>query len=88
MPRFFGVKRPCIEQYYFEQFNRPNVDIVDIQNNSIKGFDETEIKMKDATHYGFEVIAVATGFVFLSRDKDIVTGAMTQLWLESINETN
>ncbi|KAI0977108.1 hypothetical protein F4678DRAFT_411862 [Xylaria arbuscula] len=80
MPHFFGIKRPCLELNYYEQFNRPGVDIVDIQNNAIKEFDETGIVLDDGTHYDFDVIAVATGF-------DVATGVMTQLGLESINET-
>ncbi|TRX91320.1 hypothetical protein FHL15_007742 [Xylaria flabelliformis] len=80
MPHFFGVKRPCLELNYYEQFNRPSVDVVDIRNNAIKEFDETGIFLEDGTHYEFDVIAVATGF-------DIVTGVMTQLGLKSIYET-
>ncbi|KAK7749182.1 hypothetical protein SLS62_008363 [Diatrype stigma] len=80
MPHFFGVKRPCLEYNYYEQFNRPTVDVVDIRNNAIKEFNETGITLEDGTHHEFDVIAVATGF-------DIVTGVMTQLGLKSINDT-
>ncbi|KAI1424359.1 hypothetical protein F5Y12DRAFT_785354 [Xylaria sp. FL1777] len=80
MPHFFGVKRPCLEFNYYEQFNRPSVDVVDIDKNAIKEFDETGIVLEDGTHYDFDVIAVATGF-------DIVTGVMTQIGLESIDRT-
>ena len=45
MPHYWGIKRPCLEYAYLEQFNRPNVDIVDIKNNAIVGFDETGIKL-------------------------------------------
>ncbi|KAI1085163.1 FAD/NAD(P)-binding domain-containing protein [Whalleya microplaca] len=79
-PHFFGVKRPCLEYNYYEQFNKPSVDVVDIKNNAIKAFDETGILLEDGTHYEFDVIAVATGF-------DVVTGVMTQLGLKSINDT-
>ncbi|PON22632.1 hypothetical protein TGAM01_v208521 [Trichoderma gamsii] len=80
MPHFFGIKRPCLEYNYYEQFNRPNVDVVDIKNNAIKEFDETGIILEDGTHHELDVIAVATGF-------DTVTGAMTQLGLESLSKT-
>ncbi|KAJ9145461.1 Baeyer-Villiger monooxygenase [Pleurostoma richardsiae] len=80
MPHFFGTKRPCLEYDYYEQFNRPSVDLVDIKNNPIKEFTETGITLQDGTHHEFDVIAVATGF-------DIVTGVMTQLGLQSINQT-
>lgn len=65
MPHFFGVKRPCLEYNYYEQFNRENVDLVDIKNNPIKEFTESGIKLQDGTHHEFDVIAVATGFVSL-----------------------
>ncbi|PTB38004.1 uncharacterized protein TrAFT101_012079 [Trichoderma asperellum] len=80
MPHYFGIKRPCLEHNYYEQFNRPNVDVVNIKNNAIKAFDETGIILEDGTHHESDVIAIATGF-------DIVTGAMTQLGLESLSKT-
>lgn len=63
MPHFFGIKRPCLENDYYEQFNRPTVDVVDIKNNGIKEFTETGIVLDDGTHHEFDVIAIATGFV-------------------------
>lgn len=63
MPHYFGVKRPCLEENYYEQFNRPSVDLVDISKNGIKGFTETGITLEDGTHLEFDVIAIATGFV-------------------------
>jgi cation diffusion facilitator CzcD-associated flavoprotein CzcO len=78
MPHFFGIKRPCLEFNYYEQFNRPSVDLVDIKNNAIKEFTESGIVLEDGTVHEFDVIAVATGF-------DIVTGVLTQLGLKSID---
>jgi cation diffusion facilitator CzcD-associated flavoprotein CzcO len=63
MPHYFGIKRPCLEYDYYEQFNRENVDLVNIKNNPIKEFTETGITLEDGTHHEFDVIAVATGFV-------------------------
>lgn len=63
MPHYFGIKRPCLEYNYYEQFNRPTVDVVDIKDNAIKEFTETGITLADGTHHEFDVIAVATGFV-------------------------
>lgn len=77
----FGVKRPCLEQNYFEQFNRDSVDVVDISKvsgNSIEEFTETGIRTTDGNHYEFDVIAIATGF-------DISTGGMTSMGLEGID---
>lgn len=69
MPHYFGIKRPCLETNYFEQFNRPTVDIVDINSNPIKEFTETGITLQDGTHHEFDVVAIATGF-------DVVTGGI------------
>ncbi|KAI9657049.1 MAG: hypothetical protein M1821_003215 [Bathelium mastoideum] len=82
-PHPFGVKRPCLEQNFYEQFNRPTVDIVDISQasgNEIAEFTETGIKTSDGNHYEFDVIAIATGF-------DITTGGMTSMGLKSVKGT-
>ncbi|KEF62633.1 uncharacterized protein A1O9_00606 [Exophiala aquamarina CBS 119918] len=76
-PHPFGVKRPCLEYSYYEQFNRPNVDLVDIKNNPIVGFTEKGIKLKDGSVHELDVICIATGF-------DVVTGGMTAMGLRSI----
>lgn len=79
-PHPFGVKRPCLEQNYYEQFNRPNVDIIDINKTSIVEFKPTGILTSDGTLHEFDVIAIATGF-------DIVTGGMAHMGLRSISGT-
>ena len=81
----FGIKRPCLEQRYYEQFNRPNVDIINTSascagGKDIEEFTETGIKMTNGTHYEFDVVALATGF-------DITTGGITELGLRSIHGT-
>lgn len=63
MPHYFGIKRPCLEKTYYEQFNRESVHLVDIKSNPIKEFTETGITLKDGTHHELDVVAVATGFV-------------------------
>jgi cation diffusion facilitator CzcD-associated flavoprotein CzcO len=79
-PHPFGVKRPCLEYNYFEQFNRPNVEVVDIKNNQIVGFTEDGIKLQDGTVHEVDVVCVATGF-------DITTGGMTAMGLRSVHGT-
>jgi len=74
-PHAFGIKRPCLEQNFYEVLDRDNVSIVDISTksgNEIAEFTETGIKTKDGTHHEFDVIALATGF-------DITTGGMTNV---------
>ncbi|KAI9697115.1 MAG: hypothetical protein M1820_007930 [Bogoriella megaspora] len=80
MPHYFGIKRPCLEQNYYEQFNRENVDVISIRDNPIAEFTETGIRLEDGTHYEFDVIAIATGF-------DIVTGGHTNAGIQSVQGT-
>jgi hypothetical protein len=52
-PHPFGVKRPCLEQNFYEVVDQDNVVIVDISEkskNAIVGFTETEIQTKDSKH--------------------------------------
>lgn len=63
MPHYFGIKRPCLEQNYYEQFNRETVDIIDVRKNPIKEFDENGVILEDGTNFDLDFIAVATGFV-------------------------
>ncbi|KAH1417459.1 hypothetical protein KXX64_003694 [Aspergillus fumigatus] len=79
-PHYFGVKRPCLEETYFEQFNRKNVEVVDIKNNPVVAFTETGIQLEDGTVHEVDVVCVATGL-------DITTGGMTNMGLTSIHGT-
>jgi cation diffusion facilitator CzcD-associated flavoprotein CzcO len=76
-PHPWGVKRPCLEYDYFEQFNRPSVEVVNIKHNPIVGFTAEGIQLQDGTVHEFDVICIATGF-------DITTGGMTSMGLHSI----
>lgn len=82
-PHAFGIKRPCLEQNYYEVLDQDNVNIVDISEkggNEIVEFMENGIKTKDGKVHEADVIALATGF-------DITTGGMTQMGLKSIHGT-
>lgn len=82
-PHPFGVKRPCLEQCYYEVLDRDNVSIVDISEKNgtkIEEFNATGIKTSDGKQHDFDIIALATGF-------DITTGGMTNMGLKSINGT-
>lgn len=63
MPHYFGIKRPCLEQHYYDEFNRENVDVVDVSKNEIKEFDEKGLTLEDGTHFDLDAVAIATGFV-------------------------
>jgi len=82
-PHAFGIKRPCLEQNYYEVLDQDNVTIVDISSksgNEIAEFTETGIKTSDGKFYELDIIALATGF-------DITTGGMTSMGLKSIHGT-
>ncbi len=68
----FGVKRPSLEQNYFDVYNQDNVHLVDIAENPIDTVTERGIRTKDGVEREFDVIVLATGF-------DSVSGGLTQL---------
>jgi cation diffusion facilitator CzcD-associated flavoprotein CzcO len=61
----FGTKRPPVDSGYFETFNRPNVQLVDVRAEPITGFHRTGINTASA-HYDLDVFIYATGFDALS----------------------
>ncbi|KIW97963.1 uncharacterized protein Z519_01547 [Cladophialophora bantiana CBS 173.52] len=62
MPTELYARRPLCDTGYYEQFNRENVDIVDIRTNPIAEFTSGGIRQSDGTAYDLDVIICATGF--------------------------
>lgn len=79
-PYPFGGKRSSLEQDYFEQFNKPNVHLVDINESPI-----TELRPNGiVTEKGFhevDAIAIATGF-------DSATGGLENLGIKDTDGVN
>lgn len=71
-PHPFGSKRCSLEQDFYEQFNKPNVDVVDMKNTPIERFTPDGIITADGTLHKLDVIALATGF-------DSVTGGLKDI---------
>ena len=67
----FGTKRVPLESGYYEAYNRPNVELVDLKATPIECITSTGIKTTEHD-YPFDVIIFATGF-------DAVTGALTRM---------
>ncbi len=67
----FGSKRIPLESGYYEQFNRPNVSLVDVRETPIERITPTGIKTSNKD-YEFDVIIYATGF-------DAVSGSLTRI---------
>jgi hypothetical protein len=71
-PHPFGTKRPSLEQNYYECFNLPQVDVLNVENDPIDRLTETGIRLKSGDEREFDIIVLATGF-------DAVTGSLAQL---------
>jgi cyclohexanone monooxygenase len=70
MPRTYpyGAKRPCVDTGYYETFNRPNVELVDIAASPIVKLTPTSLHTTSG-EYELDVLVMATGF-------DAMTGAL------------
>ena len=73
----FGVKRPSLEQHYFEAYNQPNVKLVDLRESPIERVTPTGVKMKDR-EVELDILVLATGF-------DSVTGGLTSIDIRGTN---
>jgi cation diffusion facilitator CzcD-associated flavoprotein CzcO len=75
-PYHFGTKRSPLEHDYYDVLNQDNVEIVDLNANPLKMFEETGMRMDDGSLRDFDVIVLATGF-------DSFTGSLTEMGLKS-----
>ncbi|PYH84523.1 FAD/NAD(P)-binding domain-containing protein [Aspergillus uvarum CBS 121591] len=73
-PHPIGAKRSCFEQDYFEMFNSPNVELVNVREagHGIAVIKPTGIKTQDGGFYPVDAIALATGF-------NSFTGSLTRI---------
>lgn len=67
----FAAKRPPIDSFYFETYNRDNVDLVDIRATPIEQITATGVQTADA-EYPLDVIVFATGY-------DAMTGPLLRM---------
>jgi cation diffusion facilitator CzcD-associated flavoprotein CzcO len=67
----FGVKRPSLEQHFYEIFNQRNVNLVDLRTTPIERITRSGIKTA-AGEYELDILVLATGF-------DAVTGGLTSI---------
>ncbi|HWF76422.1 MAG TPA: NAD(P)/FAD-dependent oxidoreductase [Caulobacteraceae bacterium] len=74
-PHPFGAKRPSLEQTYYDAFNRPNVELVDVNETPIERITPTGVKTT-AREHDADLLVLATGF-------DAVTGGLTQIDIKS-----
>lgn len=64
-----GGKRTPAGHFYYEAFNRDNVDLVSIKGNPITEITPTGITLEDGTHVEVDMIIFALGF-------DAITGSL------------
>jgi cation diffusion facilitator CzcD-associated flavoprotein CzcO len=67
----YGVKRPSLEQNFYEIFNQPNVSLVDLRATPIERVARNGIKTAAGEH-DLDILVLATGF-------DAVTGGLTSI---------
>jgi cation diffusion facilitator CzcD-associated flavoprotein CzcO len=67
----FGTRRLPLETFYYEVYNRDNVELVDITETPIERITAKGIKTSDRD-YAFDIIIFATGF-------DAITGAFDKI---------
>lgn len=60
-PVFYGTKRMGLEQWYYEIFNKDNVELVDIKENPIEQIKANGIQTKDE-FIEVDIILLGTGF--------------------------
>jgi cation diffusion facilitator CzcD-associated flavoprotein CzcO len=66
-----GCKRLCIDIGYYETFNRPNVELVDVSNEPIEAITAKGVRAR-GKEYEVDAIVFATGF-------DAMTGALNNI---------
>jgi cyclohexanone monooxygenase len=67
----FGTKRPCLDDGYYETFNRPHVRLVDLRRTPLVEITERGVRTTDREH-ALDTVVFATGF-------DAMTGAITRI---------
>ena len=66
-----GCKRLCVDTGYYETFNKPNVELVDLAATPIETVAPAGVRTT-AGHHDLDVLVLATGF-------DAMTGALTRI---------
>ncbi|KAG6897866.1 hypothetical protein C0992_009664 [Termitomyces sp. T32_za158] len=77
-PHPFGTKYNSLEQSYYEIFNQPNVDLIDLNDNPIVEVVPEGVKTRDGVVHEFDILVLATGF-------DAVTGSISAIDIKGID---
>ncbi|MGE0765369.1 MAG: flavin-containing monooxygenase [Hyphomicrobiaceae bacterium] len=68
----YSTKRPPIDSFYFETFNKPHVSLVDVRSDPIEAITAKGIRLKSGAEHELDIIVFATGF-------DAMTGSLLRL---------
>lgn len=71
-PHAWGTKRPCLEQAYYEIYNLPHVDLINVRSSPILEITEEGVKTQNEGVIPVDVLILATGF-------DSVTGGILNI---------
>ncbi|ORY17510.1 hypothetical protein BCR34DRAFT_621925 [Clohesyomyces aquaticus] len=77
-PHPFGAKRLSLEQDFYEQFNRPYINVINVKANPIDDVVPEGIRTADGVVHEFDIIALATGF-------DSITGGLKDIDIKGSN---
>ncbi|MGE0421317.1 MAG: flavin-containing monooxygenase [Reyranellaceae bacterium] len=73
----FGTRRVPLETKYYEVYNQPNVQLVDIKETPIERVTEKGIRTSER-EYEFDIIIYATGF-------DAITGSFDRIDIQGVD---
>jgi cation diffusion facilitator CzcD-associated flavoprotein CzcO len=79
-PHPFGVKRPSLEQNYFEVFNKGFVRLIDVKATPIDRVVPEGLRTADGVVHELDVLVMATGF-------DANTGALNEIDIRGVDST-
>lgn len=74
----FACKRMCVDSGYYEAFNRRNVSLVSVADNSINRLTPTGIQLADGSQHEVDAIVFATGY-------DAMTGSLLRIDIHGRN---
>ncbi len=74
-----GTKRICVDTNYFEAYNRPNVELVDLKATPIEAITPAGVRTTDGERT-FDAIVYATGF-------DAMTGTLMNIDIRGRDDT-
>jgi cation diffusion facilitator CzcD-associated flavoprotein CzcO len=73
----FGTRRVPLETRYYEVYNQPNVELIDINETPIERITPSGIRTSEA-EYAFDIIIYATGF-------DAITGSFDRIDIRGVD---